>query len=93
MINSPVFYYKFTSFYSFTLKVEFKSLIERNIINITIKIPVIPFPITGRVFKKTSILLIVHSSYPNRKIINPPAITEAICPATFADTACISKKF
>lgn len=65
-------------------------------IKITKKMPNIPFPIIGRVCKKASIFIVTilpvfHQ--PISAIINPPAITEAICPETFAPAACIRRKF
>lgn len=54
---------------------------------------VIPIPIS---FNEANTFPFILSSYnkPGTKpIITPPAITDAICPATFAPTACISKWF
>lgn len=58
---------------------------------VTIKINSIPFAMIGRVVKNNS--RFIFFTYPKKLSISPPAMTEAICPETFAPTACISRKF
>lgn len=58
----------------------------------TMKIPAIPKPLIGNEVKNLSILIILSPAY-IKFIMSPPAITDAICPATFAPTACIKRKF
>ena len=68
------------------------------IIAVTRKIPKSPLSIMGKVDKNCSVLSIFvppkKQRYAGIKLrINPPAITDAICPDTFAPIVCISKKF
>ncbi len=62
---------------------------------IAVKIPAIPCPMIFSVAKKVSIVVIVFKPPLNQRklvtiwITRPPAITEAICPDTFAPAACI----
>ena len=56
------------------------------------KMPSIPYSTTGKVSRNAPKCIIFILSYDNKPIIRPPAIADAICPATLALTACMSRK-
>lgn len=61
---------------------------------ITKKIADIPIPISLSDAITLSFMLTSYNNPGSTKpIITPPAITDAICPATFAPTACINRWF
>lgn len=55
--------------------------------------PTIPFARYGRLTIKLLKLNIDLPSYKKNPKINPPAITDAICPDTLTPIECINKKF
>ena len=68
---------------------------------VTAKMPSMPFPIMGSVCLRDSKFIVfsvlppsgLSSNYFTSVRINPPAMTEAICPDTFTPMECINKKF
>lgn len=57
----------------------------------TVKMPAIPCPISVKDFRNVVCMIASYNKPGTSPRMTPPAMTEAICPATFAPTACIKR--